>query len=161
MSHPQFKLEKTSVDVEQLIRKALAECEPELVRARLTSETQFPPVTPTISADPHRLSQILHNLIGNAINHTPAGGRINVSVDVMGNHVAISVVDTGAGIHPDKLKGIFDVFEMYGPSSSHSGGGMGIGLSIVQTLVRLHGGSVEAFSDGVDQGSTFRVLLPL
>jgi signal transduction histidine kinase len=160
LSHIGFKLAKQLVDVRHLVSKAISDHESEIARARLRLETEFADTPVTISADPERLFQVLQNLIGNAVRHTPAGGTITVAVNVDSTHIRIDVADTGDGIPADKLQGIFDAFALFGPSSSSRDGGMGIGLSVARELVRLHGGSIEASSPGLNCGSRFRVLLP-
>ena len=109
------------------------------------------------SVDPVRVREIVANLVANAIRHTPAGGSVDVAIDLDGDEAVITVRDTGEGIAPGDLGRVFDRFQRRADS-----GGSGLGLAIVRDLATAHGGSVEATSDGVPgAGSTFRVRLPL
>jgi PAS domain S-box-containing protein len=137
--------------------------------------------TPVVLGDPSRLQQIVWNLLSNAIKFTPSGGRVEVQLSkVIGeesgvrsqesgaNHhsplsyyAQITVKDTGIGISPEFLPYIFDYFRQADASITRSYGGLGLGLAIVRHLVELHGGIVQAESPGLQQGATFKVLLPL
>ena len=110
-------------------------------------------------ADPDRLHQVLVNLITNAAKFTPHEETIWVKGTTEGEEVVVHVEDTGVGIPPAMLAGIFDLFTQVETPLSH--GGLGIGLSLVRELVTLHGGSVQVRSDGVGKGSEFTVRLPL
>jgi signal transduction histidine kinase len=114
-----------------------------------------------VSADTARIDQILENLVGNAVKYTPAGGRITVRVHPVEGQGVLEVADTGVGMTPDVLERIFDLFFQEDCSPSRSREGLGIGLTLVRQLVLLHGGSVEAVSDGPGRGSRFTVTLPL
>jgi len=113
-----------------------------------------------IDADETRIEQIVTNLVGNALKFTPPGGTIAVSVRSEGQHALLAVKDTGVGIPADVLPTIFDLFVQSERSLDRSQGGLGIGLTLVRRLVELHGGSVQATSDGAGMGSTFTVRLP-
>ena len=115
---------------------------------------------PWVHADPARLAQMIANLVNNAIKYTPAGGRIDVSVGSDRGHAFVRVVDSGAGIPPEKLRQIFEPFTQLDGSRSRSHGGLGIGLTLVDRLARLHGGEVIATSEGPGHGSTFTLRLP-
>ena len=108
------------------------------------------------SVDPVRIREIVTNLLTNAIRHTPSGGSADVSVRAWPGEAVIEVRDTGDGISADDLPHVFDRFERRADS-----GGSGLGLTIVRDLAAAHGGSVEAQSDGVRRGATFRVRLPI
>jgi PAS domain S-box-containing protein len=114
-----------------------------------------------VSADPTRLEQVVTNLLANAVKYTPAGGEITVSVRREGDHGVLTVRDTGVGIRPELLPRVFDLFVQSDRSLERSGGGLGIGLSLVRQLIELHGGTVEAASPGPGRGSTFTVRLPV
>lgn len=113
-----------------------------------------------ISVDPNRLRQIVWNLITNALKFTPKGGTVIVSVEKLRSNCQITVEDNGIGIDPSKLSGIFGRF-VQAKAASAQIGGLGLGLSIVKSLVELHGGRVEAFSEGEGRGSKFVVTLPV
>jgi PAS domain S-box-containing protein len=114
-----------------------------------------------VRGDPNRLQQVLWNLLSNAIKFTPKGGRVQVVLERVNSHVEISIADSGIGIRPDFLPYVFDRFRQADPSTTRRFGGLGLGLSIVKTLVELHGGSVRVKSPGEGQGSTFIVSLPV
>jgi two-component system sensor histidine kinase BaeS len=106
--------------------------------------------------DPVRIREVVANLVGNAVRHTPSGGRVEVEVRSDGDDAVITVRDTGSGIAPDDLPRVFDRFQRHADI-----GGTGLGLAIVRDLVGAHGGTVTADSDGVPgRGSTFRVAIP-
>ena len=115
----------------------------------------------TLIADPVRLAQIVSNLLNNAAKYTENGGRISLSARREGNHAVISVRDTGVGIPVEVLPRVFDLFAQADRTYHRAQGGLGIGLTLVRTLVELHGGTVLAKSDGVGRGSEFIVRLPL
>lgn len=115
-----------------------------------------------VDGDPTRLEQIATNLIDNALKYTPSGGRIDISVahDDEQDQVVLTVTDSGVGIAPDLLPHVFDVFVQGSITIDRSQGGLGIGLALVRRLVELHGGSVDAHSEGTGNGSTFVIRLP-
>ena len=114
-----------------------------------------------VRGDPNRLQQVLWNLLSNAVKFTPNGGRVQVILERVNSHVEIVVEDTGVGIKPDFLPHVFDRFRQGDPSTTRRYGGLGLGLSIVKSLVELHGGSVRVKSPGENLGSTFVVVLPV
>lgn len=113
-----------------------------------------------LEADPTRVEQIILNLLTNAAKYTPAGGRIELAARRAGAMLVISVADNGIGIAPHRLPEMFELFAQGERSIARSEGGLGIGLTIVRKLAELHGGWVEAQSDGPDLGSTFTIFLP-
>jgi signal transduction histidine kinase len=119
------------------------------------------PVPLYLDADPARLAQALANLLDNAARFTERGGQIGLTVEREGETAVIRVRDTGIGIPPEMLRRIFDLFVQVRGDASHAPGGLGIGLTLVKNLVELHGGSVEAYSEGPGQGSVFTVRLPI
>lgn len=124
-----------------------------------TIDVLVPPVAIPILADRQRVHQIVFNLLHNAIKYTPAKGKIWLRCTVEVNHAVIKVEDTGIGIDAALLPAIFDLFTQEDPD--RSGGGFGVGLSLVKDLVHAHGGFVEVRCDGKGQGSEFTVRLPL
>ena len=118
------------------------------------------PTTPVfLNADAVRCAQVISNLLNNAAKYTPSGGCITLKAEDFGDEVDVSVTDNGIGIAPESMESIFDMFTQVG-SASHAQGGLGIGLSLAKGLVALHGGTIEAHSDGRGRGSVFRVRLP-
>ncbi|HYM69513.1 MAG TPA: ATP-binding protein, partial [bacterium] len=111
--------------------------------------------------DPDRIGQVLVNLLGNALQYTPAGGRVEIRGRREHGHAAIAVTDTGVGIAAEHLAHVFDRFYRVDRSRTRASGGSGIGLTIARHLVEAHGGSIQAESAGPGLGSTFIVTLPL
>jgi signal transduction histidine kinase/CheY-like chemotaxis protein len=114
-----------------------------------------------VEADPTRLEQIVLNLLTNAAKYTPSGGRIELAAKPSGREILITVRDNGMGIPPDRMPEMFQLFAQGERSIARSEGGLGIGLTIVQKLVDLHHGRIEAHSDGLNRGSTFTVCFPM
>ncbi len=113
----------------------------------------------TLSGDPHRLSQVISNLLSNAAKYTPDGGRIEIDVTRHGSGQAcIRISDNGEGLAPDQIERIFGIFEQVDPKRQN---GLGLGLPLVRNLVTLHGGSISATSAGLGKGSEFTLLLPV
>lgn len=125
----------------------------------LTLDLPTPPLY--LDADPVRLTQIIANLLGNAAKYTNDNGQITLSARRDGNDVVLTVTDNGIGIPAEQLTRVFDLFTRIGSVGSHAPSGLGLGLSLVQRLVELHGGHVEAASAGLGQGSRFTVRLPV
>jgi CheY-like chemotaxis protein/nitrogen-specific signal transduction histidine kinase len=121
----------------------------------------LPPGTVHLEGDPVRLNQVLVNLLNNAAKYTPKGGQIWVSAAVQGNRAIISVKDSGAGMPGDQLPRVFEKFYQGDRSLERSESGLGLGLTLTRRLVDLHGGTVEARSDGLGKGSEFVVSLPI
>jgi Histidine kinase-, DNA gyrase B-, and HSP90-like ATPase len=113
-----------------------------------------------LEADPTRLEQVLSNLLNNAAKYTRPGGRVRLTAERAGAEVVLRVRDNGVGIAPEKLPHIFDMFVQADRARDHSQGGLGIGLTLVRSLVEMHGGSVQGFSPGLGRGSEFVVRLP-
>jgi signal transduction histidine kinase/ActR/RegA family two-component response regulator len=114
-----------------------------------------------VRGDPNRLQQILWNLLSNALKFTPVGGRVQVILERVNSHVELVVEDTGIGIAPEFLPYVFERFRQADAAMTRRHGGLGIGLSIVKTLVELHGGSVRVKSAGENQGASFAIALPV
>jgi PAS domain S-box-containing protein len=113
-----------------------------------------------VQADPVRLEQIIWNLLNNSVKFTPRGGRIEVRLDENNDEIVLTVADNGQGIDSSFLPHIFEIFRQADSGTSRAQSGMGIGLAVVQQLVELHGGLVNAFSAGVGEGATFTIRLP-
>jgi len=129
---------------------------------RIGLHPNLPPDLPPVLADEDRVTQVLVNLVGNALQYTPEGGDITISSTRHGNEVHISISDTGIGIPPEHLSQLFTRFYRVDKSRSRaSGGGSGIGLTIARHLIEAHGGRIWAESAGEGQGSTFTFSLKL
>src|SRR6185295_9427900 len=114
-----------------------------------------------VRGDPNRLQQVLWNLLSNAIKFTPKGGRVQVVLERVNSHAEICIEDDGIGIRDDLLPHVFDRFRQGESGTTRHFGGLGLGLSIVKSLVHLHGGTVEASSAGTGKGAKFVVVLPV
>src|SRR5690606_7765722 len=133
----------------------------EIEGAGLTVTIDVPATPVTVLGDRTRLSQVLANVVLNATKFTPAGGRIDVRLGVSDERALLEIVDTGIGITPHALDELFEPFVQAHAREEDSRGGLGLGLALVKGLVELHGGEVEARSDGAGRGSTFTVRLPV
>jgi len=149
------------VDLGRTVQAALEACRPLIDKMGHELTVSLPPEPVTLDADPVRLAQIVSNLLNNAAKYTPPGGRIALHVERQGGEVEIRVTDNGTGIAPENLRRIFDMFTQVEGDTSQAQGGLGIGLALVKGFVVLHGGSVEARSDGPGRGSEFCVRLPV
>lgn len=119
------------------------------------------PNLPLVMADPGRITQVMLNLLGNALQYTPAGGRVTVRAEQKGRYVVFVVTDTGIGVPASDLPHLFERFYRVDKSRSRAGGGSGIGLTISKHIVEAHGGRIWAESKGAGQGSTFTFTLPV
>jgi CheY-like chemotaxis protein len=154
-------LRKTRVELSAVVDDALEMSRPALEANSHTVTLELPPGPVHVDADPVRLSQIIANLLDNAAKYTDPRGRIRLGVEVLGSHVQISVEDNGVGIDPTVLPTVFDLFVQAEHDSEQVRSGLGIGLTLVRRLVELHGGTVDAVSEGPGKGSQFTVRLPL
>jgi signal transduction histidine kinase/ActR/RegA family two-component response regulator len=151
-------LRKERVELADVVRRAVESCQPLLDRVPHELTLDVPAAAP-LDADPVRLTQVVANLLDNAARYTEEGGHITIRARRVGEWIALSVLDDGIGISPQLLPRIFEPFSQEQPSMSGRGG-LGLGLTLVRELVRLHGGTVEAKSDGVGCGSEILVRLP-
>jgi two-component system CheB/CheR fusion protein len=151
-------LEKRPVDVTSIINHALAPLQ-SLILSR-HHELTFALEELWVEADPMRLEQIVTNLVHNAAKYTHHRGHIRVSTSASRDGIEIRVEDDGMGIDPKEIPRLFDLFEQADKSLARTAGGLGIGLTIVRELVRLHRGTVKATSEGPGRGATFTVWLP-
>jgi PAS domain S-box-containing protein len=156
-----IELRREMIDLAAMLRSAVETSRPLIESARHELTVELPEEPVTLMADPVRLAQIIANLLNNAAKYTEDGGRISLSARRENNHAVISVRDSGVGIPVDVLPRVFDLFAQADRTYHRSQGGLGIGLTLVRTLVELHGGTVAAKSEGVGRGSEFIVALPL
>jgi PAS domain S-box-containing protein len=157
-----IELHKQRTELSTIISRAVEACKPDIGARRLHIDVDVgAAATYWIEADASRLQQIFLNLLKNAIKFTPPGGSIGVRCQPLDGHIIIDVTDSGVGIHPEALSRIFNAFEQAERSITRRFGGLGLGLAITKTLVEMHGGTIEAHSEGKGKGATFRVRLPL
>jgi len=161
ISTHKIKLRKEPVDILQIVSGVVEANRPLLDGRGHLLEVQVPHEPLLVEGDPTRLSQALLNLLHNSAKYTPVGGRIWLTVEREGNQVVLRVRDTGIGIPAELLSKVFDLFVQGDCSLDRSEGGLGIGLTLVQRIVLLHGGSVQAWSEGAGQGAEITVRLPL
>jgi signal transduction histidine kinase len=160
ISRGQIQLRRQPVALSEVVDSAVEASRPLIDAAGHTLRVRLPDEPITLDADPTRLSQVLLNLLNNAAKYTETGGRIDLVATHAGDQVEIRVRDTGIGIPPELFGSIFEIFTQGPRPESASPGGLGIGLSLVKSLVELHGGRVEVRSEGVGMGSEFIVRLP-
>lgn len=154
-------LRKESLDLATVIQHAVESSRPLIEARRHTLTVSLPPQPLQLEGDLTRLAQVFSNLLNNAAKYTEEGGRIELVVEADDKEARIRVRDTGVGIPTTLLPQVFDLFTQAERTLDRTQGGLGIGLTIVKNLVELHGGSVEAYSEGPGRGSEFRVRLPL
>jgi two-component system CheB/CheR fusion protein len=165
ISRGQLQLVREPIALQGVIQRAL-ETTRQAVDGRRHRLTVDMPVEPlTVVGDATRLEQVFSNLLLNAVKYTPDEGEIKVAVSsangAAGGEAVVRIRDSGIGISPEMLPKVFDLFVQADRSPAHTEGGLGIGLSLVRSLVELHGGRVLASSPGAGQGSEFAVYLPL
>ena len=154
-------LDKQPLEMIIAIAKAIEIAEPLIDQRAHTLAVDVPQTGLLVDADPDRLSQVFANLLTNSARYTDPGGRIAIQGGRDDHEVWIDVVDSGVGLSPELLPRVFDLFVQGAQSTDRSHGGLGLGLALVQNLVKLHGGAVSAHSEGLGTGSRFRVRLPL
>jgi signal transduction histidine kinase/ActR/RegA family two-component response regulator len=154
-------LEVRPMHLQDVIQRALEGVRPSADGKGIRIHTLLDSKVGTVRGDPIRLQQVLWNLLANAIKFTPKEGCIKVTLERVNSHMEIAIEDNGVGIDSSFLPFVFDRFRQADPGISRKYGGLGIGLSIVRSLVELHGGSVRVKSAGMGHGATFVVALPL
>lgn len=156
-----IELRKEIVDIATVVSSAIEGTRPLIEKQNHRLSIVRPDRPVYVHGDPFRLGQILSNLLNNAAKYTDASGSIEVKVEVVGGLVELSVTDTGAGISPEMLPRVFEMFAQIDRSLERTQGGLGIGLTLVKNLVELHGGTIDAESEGLGLGCRFTVHLPL
>jgi signal transduction histidine kinase/ActR/RegA family two-component response regulator len=156
-----IQLRKQNLDLADVVHSAVEIARPviEAGEHELTVTLPVPPLP--VEGDPTRLAQVLGNLLSNAAKYTPNGGRISLVAGQDSKRAVIRVRDNGLGIPREMLPSIFEMFTQVDKHLERAQGGLGIGLTLVRRLVEMHGGTVEAYSEGLGQGSEFVVRLPL
>jgi NO-binding membrane sensor protein with MHYT domain/CheY-like chemotaxis protein/two-component sensor histidine kinase len=155
------RLEVQSIDPASFVAAALETVGPAAQAKDIELDKLLAPDAGLITGDPNRLQQVMWNLLSNAVKFTPAGGRVDVSLERSGGEIAIRVRDSGMGINPDFLPFVFDRFRQADASTTRRHGGLGLGLSIARQLVELQGGTIEVDSAGAGQGATFTLRFPV
>jgi signal transduction histidine kinase/CheY-like chemotaxis protein len=156
-----ISLQRRPVDLRDTAEQCLAELGMETLARNNGLELALETRPALVMGDPVRLEQVVCNLLQNAIKYTPRGGRLRVAVGAEDDEAVVRVRDTGVGLSPEMLQTIFEPFAQVESSRQRSEGGLGLGLPLVRSLAEMHGGRVEALSDGPGQGSEFVVRLPL
>jgi PAS domain S-box-containing protein len=156
-----LRLDLSLIDIVSVLAEALDEVRPAAKAKGVDLRTHYSANPEMVSGDSGRLHQVIGNLLSNAIKFTPEGGRIEVWLKRSDQDLRIVISDTGKGIALEFLPHIFDRFRQADLSGSRRHGGLGLGLTLVKHLVELHGGTVEAVSEGIGLGSTFTIKLPL
>lgn len=156
-----LRLEKENLSFSSIVHSTVESSRPTAAAQGVRLDAVVDNFSGEMFGDRHRLQQAVGNLLTNAIKFTPAGGRVDVSLQRHGSLARLTVSDTGIGIEPDLLPEIFDRFRQADGSYKRKYGGLGLGLTIVRNIVELHGGTVTAYSEGPDRGATFTVELPL
>jgi PAS domain S-box-containing protein len=155
-----IELRKQHTNLVSILSSAMETSRPHIEACQHKLSVRFPDEPTDMEADPARLAQVFSNLLNNAARYTRPGGNIDVTVQAEPDRFLVKVRDNGAGIPPEMLNKVFALFTQFHHPAERSKGGLGIGLSLVDGLVRLHGGSVSAHSEGLGKGSEFVVCLP-
>jgi PAS domain S-box-containing protein len=155
------RLDIQPVDPVSFIEAALETVRPAADAKGIRLEKLLDPRAGPVSGDPNRLQQVIWNLLSNAIKFTPKDGKVQILLERVNSHIEINVTDTGTGIGPEFIGHVFERFRQADASTTRRFGGLGLGLSIVKSLVELHGGTVRVQSPGEGRGATFSVNLPL
>lgn len=150
-----------TIDVDRLTRQSVAAAQERYDTKEVALRLRLQQALPPLWADEQRLSQVLGNLLENALRHTPSGGSVDVSCVRDGERLSVAVADTGEGIAPEHLPRLFERFYRADAARDREHGGAGLGLAIAKALVEAHGGSISVASAGLGAGATFTVDLPV
>ena len=161
ISRNKLELRKQPVNLETIVRNAVETSRPVLDAAQNELHVSLPAEPVLLEADPVRLAQVFSNILNNAAKYSGPGGRISLVATQTGGELTIRVSDTGIGIDPGKLSQIFGMFVQLDASGQQLQSGLGVGLTLVRRLIEMHGGSVEARSEGTGKGSEFIIRLPV
>ncbi len=160
VSRGTLEMKKEPALLDRIVRDAAAAAGPLVARKRHSLHVEAA-ASVRVWGDPTRLEQVITNLLNNAAKYTPPGGGLSVSVEAEGGEAVVRVRDDGPGIPPDLLPHVFEPFVQGKQTLDRSEGGLGIGLALARTIVRLHGGAIEAAPNAAAPGMTFTVRLPL
>jgi signal transduction histidine kinase/ActR/RegA family two-component response regulator len=161
LGHDKINLKMKRVDLKGVVALAIEIVRPLIDARKHILEVSLPPQAVDVEGDPGRLAQVVSNLLSNSAKYSADGGRIQLTVEAIGDQAVLRVRDTGIGIEPAALPTIFDLFTQVHGSMSRSEQGLGIGLALARNLIELHGGCVQAASAGLGLGTEFVVRLPL
>jgi PAS domain S-box-containing protein len=161
ITHGTLELRKVRIDLGAIVTSAIEAARPLLDAKQHTLSVELPEEVIELEADPVRMAQVFANLLINSAKYTDPGGQIVLRARRSGGEAVVSVRDNGIGITPEMMPRLFTLFSQAGTALERSEGGLGIGLALAQGLLQLHGGCIEARSDGRHQGSEFIVRLPL
>ncbi len=156
-----MRLAVQPVDVVEAVEAAIDSSRPAIEARGIRSVARLDPELESINGDPARVQQIVWNLLSNAVKFTPSGGLVEIALAQVDSSVEIMVKDSGKGIDPGFLPHIFDPFRQEQAGTTRTRGGLGLGLAITRQLVELHGGTIDAKSEGEGRGATFIVRLPV
>lgn len=156
----QLLLDREPLDPASFIEEAVARLRPQYVEKGVNLDVHMASPLPSVSVDKWRMTQVMMNLLGNALQYTPQGGQVTVTAEQDQEQVVVRVADNGIGIAAEHLPYVFERFYRVDKSRSRAGGGSGIGLTITRYLVEAHGGRIGAQSGGAGQGSAFTFTLP-
>ena len=156
-----FELRRRLVTLDDVVQSAVEASRPIIDQKGHRLQLAMPEQTVCLNADPHRLAQVLSNLLNNAAKYTPQRGNIVLTGESRGPDLLLSVKDDGIGIPPEMRESIFEMFVQVEEPERRFRSGLGIGLTLVRSLVEMHGGAVEVHSSGIGHGSEFRVHLPI
>jgi two-component system CheB/CheR fusion protein len=156
-----IELRKRRVDLREVVDEAIAAARPAIAARKQQLAVELAPESLPIDGDPSRLQQVFVNLLTNAVKYTPEGGHLGVQIARDGGDAIIRVRDDGMGIAPGMIDAVFDLFVQSYRTLDRAQGGIGVGLTLARALVEMHGGTIEAASEGEGRGSTFVVRIPL
>lgn len=160
IANGKFELRRETMSLTEAMDAALESVSTSAEQRQITLERRILSQNPVVVGDSARLQQVMTNLLTNAIRHTKAGGTIYIEVTEQDDWLELNVGDDGDGIAENRLPHVFDMFVQFGRQGHQNGGGLGVGLALVRSIVELHGGSVAAHSDGEGRGARFTVRLP-
>ena len=161
IANGKLKLGKVKVSLGAIVRNAVDATRAQIKTAGHLLSVDLPEQEVVLDVDPHRMTQVLTNLLDNATKYTPENGHIRLTARIAGDQAVLHVHDTGIGIPLEQQHRVFEMFTQLSRTQERGYGGLGLGLNLAKSLVELHGGTIEVSSEGPGRGSTFTVRLPL